>query len=104
MDFDGAGAYPLTNNGSLNLLPSWDAGGKGIFFTSYVGGDPDVYRAALGKSDNLVRITTFPGLEMNAVVARTERESRLFYQDDNAEIYVMNRDGSNLTRLTNSWA
>lgn len=104
MDFDGYGGHYITNNNSLNLLPSWNVNGKELFFTSYISGDPDLYSIGLTKGSKPKVISNFKGLDMGAAMSPDGTKIALsLTKDDNAEVYVMNADGTGLKRLTTSW-
>ena len=42
MDFDGAGAYSVSNNSSTNILPAYSPSGGQIAYTSFMRNNPDL--------------------------------------------------------------
>ena len=104
VDFDGKNGYSVTRNSSINLLPTWSPDGKGIYFTSYMNNNPDLYRInPSGKKT--VKISSYRGLNVGASVNRTGTQLALtLSKDGNSELYVMDSNGSNLKRITHSHA
>lgn len=102
-DVDGDNVEKLVDAGSLNLLPSWDATGRSLIYTSYATGRSQLMRRALA-SGNTELLSGRRGLNMAAATSPDGRRIALTLSvDGNTEIYVMDLDGKNLTRLTNSW-
>ncbi|KAK1548487.1 hypothetical protein Q3G72_003137 [Acer saccharum] len=102
-DMDGGNLEKLVDGGSLNLLPGWDATGKYLMFTSYLGGNPDMYRLSL-SSGRIEPLSRQRGLNTGAAAAPNNKRLALtLSKDGNTEIYAMDWDGKNLTRLTDSW-
>jgi TolB protein len=68
MDFDGFNEQCVVKNGALNLLPAWAADGKGVYYTSYINGQPQLFKLdlATGKS---VMVSKFSGLNVGAAAA-----------------------------------
>jgi TolB protein len=106
MDFDGSNPKQLTNNGSINALPSWSPDGRNIAYTSWRDQNPDLYilDRTTGKSR---KISGQRGLNTGASWSPDGR--RLAFSASlgraNMDIYKINADGSGLQRLTNakSW-
>ena len=42
-DFDGGNLKQITNNGAVNLSPTWAKDGSKITYTSYKSGKPEIY-------------------------------------------------------------
>jgi TolB protein len=105
MDFDGHGAYGVSRNGSINLLPAWSPSGGQIAFTSYMRNNPDLYLVGAGGG-RPKKISTSRG--MNTGASWSPDGSKLavtMSRDGNPEIYVVSaKDGSVLARLTNNKA
>lgn len=105
VDFDGHESRVLLNNSTINLLPSWSADGKYIFFTSYMNNNPDLYRINSDDGRKLLKISSFRGLNVGASPSADGKKLALtLSKDGNSEIYIMNVDGSQLRRITHSHA
>ena len=102
MDYDGAGAYQVTHNGSQNILPAWSPNGAQIAFTSFLRGNPDLYLIASGGGRGK-RISDRPGVNMGAAFSPDgSRIAVTLSQDGNPEIYLLGADGSIMRRLTDN--
>jgi TolB protein len=102
-DVDGRNSRRLTDESQLSLLPAWDPSGRYLLFTSYLKGNPDLFR--LDRSNgNLDWISSKRGLNTGATVSPDgKRVALTLSADGNTEIYVMDWNGDNLKRLTDSW-
>jgi TolB protein len=105
MDFDGANAYRVSNNGSQNILPAWSPSGGEIAYTSFMRNNPDLYVASAGGG----RPRKLSGQRgMNTGAAWSPDGSKIaltLSKDGNPEIYVINAsDGSIIRRITNDKA
>ena len=102
-DVDGQNERQVTDAATLSLLPAWDHKGENIFFTSYLRGNPDLYRINL-QTKKLQWLSNKRGLNTGAAISPNGSKIALTLSiDGNTEIYVMNADGTALTRLTDSW-
>lgn len=105
MDFDGHGAYAVTRNDSINMLPAWSPAGGMIAFTSYMRNNPDLYLVPAGGG-RPKRIASYKG--MNTGASWSPDGSKLavtLSKDGNPEIYVISaKDGSVLQRITDNKA
>jgi TolB protein len=102
-DYDGANQRRVTVGRTLSIFPVWSADGRAIVYTSYRRGFPDLFVSYiyLGKLE-----TPAKGTDRihNWLASWSPDGTRIAFtsnRDGNAEIYVMNRDGSGLRRLTN---
>jgi TolB protein len=101
MDLDGKGRARVTENGSINLLPSWSRDGREIFFTSYMRRNPNVYAISASGGGKARLVSGERGLNTGAVQSPDGARLALTLSRDG---YVMNTDGTGLRRLTNEWA
>jgi TolB protein len=108
-DYDGANPTKVTNTRTLNITPTWSPDNQAIAYTSYrpSGGmgtfqDIVVSHIRIGKREtpangdpkkqNYLPIWSPDGTKIAFTTNR----------DGNPEIYVMNKDGSGVRRMTNS--
>lgn len=99
-DYDGAGEYPVTSNGSINLSPVWDARGKSIFYTSYKDGTPQLWKVDLNKGDHS-KVAAYKGLNSAAAISPNNDNICLtLSKDGNAELYLLDMTGRVQRRLT----
>lgn len=98
---DGLEETRLTNDDSINMLPTFRAGK--IYFTSFRNGGPHLFALFGGKAQPIASYTGLnTGGELspsgNALVATLSK-------DGNPEIYTLNpTNGQVIKRLTNSWS
>jgi TolB protein len=99
MDYDGANIKKLTRNGSINLSPEWWPDSKGLVYTSYKNGEPDLYSLGLRGSEK--RITSGIGVDVGAEFsADGTRLAFMKNADGNPDIYLSDVQGKNLARVT----
>ena len=113
MDPDGSNPTRLTNNSAVDVNPVCSPDGTKIVFDSNRDGDFDIFIMEADGS-NQTRLTINTTSDFQATWSSDGR--RLFYVSDidepdpgrragefgNVEIYMMDADGSNQTRLTNT--
>lgn len=102
-DYDGHNQRRVTVTKSLDITPAWSPVARILAYTSYRRGYADIFLAYLneGRFETPAR-----GSETvnNYLPAWSPDGSRLAFmsnRDGNPEIYVINRDGSGVRRLTN---
>lgn len=100
VDYDGANAMRVTQDGALVLSPEVSEDGGSLLFTSYVGGEPAVY-AVTRATGEVRRLLSREGLNQSPALSPDgSRLALSAYFDGNAEIYTAALDGSALRRLT----
>ena len=89
--------YASTHLGGASCppVPSMDRGYVWPVYDTY-----DIFRANADGS-NLTRLTSTPGYDAEATIARDGRVVFTSVRDGDMEIYSMNGDGSDVRRLTN---
>jgi len=100
VDYDGFGEKQVTQQRSLTLSPCWGTDRTWIAFTSYIEGQPWLYRLDHGTR-RLRAVSAHPGLNTSPEWSAARGSFALtLTRDGNAEVYSMDRDGKGLKRLT----
>ena len=111
MNADGSDQTKLTDNPAADVKPQWSPDGKKISFQTTGHGKMEIY-VINSDGSNETRLTNNPAWDGclswspdgKKIAFTSKRDddpnSEIFY--GNSEIYVMNADGSNQTRLTNN--
>jgi len=103
MDYDGYDQRRLTAHKSISMSPSWSGQGAAVAYVTFVGGTgPAIYLADVASGRKTPLVTEG---SLNISPAFSPDGRRIAFArgvGSNVEIYVCNRDGSNLHRLTNS--
>jgi TolB protein len=109
VDYDGANTHRVTTTTTLNITPVWSPDKSVIAYTSYRPSGPvGVYRdLVLSFITTGQRTTPANGSpsRQNYLPMFSPDGSKIAFtsdRDGNPEIYVMNRDGSGLRRMTNN--
>jgi TolB protein len=102
-DYDGANQQRVTITRNLDITPVWSPDAQSIAYTSYRTGFQDIIVSYIyeGRYSNPTAGTSE---KQNFLPAWSPDGTRLAFtsnRDGNSEIYVINRDGSGLHRLTN---
>lgn len=101
VEMNGESTTSITNNRSLNILPSIGPGGQ-VLFTSYAKRNPDLWMSAGGS---LSRISTQKGLNLGGVMSPDGGSIAVtLSKDGNSEIYLIDTAGGIKARLTNNAA
>jgi TolB protein len=101
-DYDGENQRRVTTNRQLNITPVWAPDARGIAYTSYRRGYPDIFIALIYQG---IQETPTNGVGQNWLPVFSPDGTRICFtsnRDGNPELYVMNRDGSNVRRITNN--
>ena len=107
-DYDGANPRKVTNTKTLNITPTWSPDGEVIAYTSYrpsggVGTFQDIVFSFIQTGDRQTPANGNPS-KQNYLPVWSPDGSKIAFtsnRDGNPEIYVMNRDGSSVRRMTN---
>jgi TolB protein len=111
VDYDGANPVRVTNTTTLNVAPAWSPDNQVIAYTSWrpsSAGSFGVYQdIILSFITTGVRAAPAAGdpAKQNYLPAWSPDGTKLAFtsqRDGNPEIYVMNKDGSGLRRMTNN--
>lgn len=103
MDANGQKIIPISNNKSINLLPSWSPSGDKIAYTSYKAGNPDIYVADLAKGVTK-KLIYFTGLNSGATWSPSgDIFAVTLSKDGDPEIYLVDNYGKEQARLTRSY-
>jgi TolB protein len=100
-DYDGAGAAPVTRNGSINLTPVWSPDARSLAYTSYKQGYPDLYRMFPFERRPDQTLAAFVGINTSPAFSPDGKSLALtLSKDGNPEIYVLTLATGTLRRLT----
>jgi len=103
-DFDGYNERQLTNNGSINILPTFSPDGQYVYYTSYMEDEPHIYMLNL-KTNKSDLISSYPGLNTAPAVSPDGKTiACVLTKDGNSEIYLLDRKGKIKKRLTYYWS
>jgi TolB protein len=101
VDYDGANSVRVTTNRRLNIAPSWSPDARSIAYTAFARDLPQIMvsnvyqgtRETLTDDKSSANFSVFSP-DGSKIVFNSNR-------DGNQELYVMNRNGSGVRRLTN---
>ena len=103
MDFDGANQRPITRHESISLSPAWSPDSSEIIYVSYFSGVPGLYLVDVASGAKTPVVTTG---NLNVSPSFSPDGSKIVFARSvgagNTEVFVANRDGSDLKQLTHS--
>jgi TolB protein len=101
-DFDGQGAQAVTADNNIVAAPCWVPGKLALYYTSYKLSNPDIFYHDLMSGQRNV-YAKYPGLNTSAAVSPDGRRvAMILSKSGSPDVYVCDRDGSNLKRLTST--
>jgi TolB protein len=103
-DYDGENQKRVTVGKTLNITPRWSPDARSIAYTSYRRGEPQIFVSHIYQG-TLDEVTKGPGAGQNWLPAWSPDGQRICFSSTRgggpAQLYVVNKDGSGLRRLTN---
>jgi TolB protein len=101
-DYDGVNQRRITVTKSLDLHPNWAPDGRALAYTSYRRGFADIFVSYLfeGRLENPAKGSDRINNYLPVFSPDGSKIAFMSSRDGNPEIYVMNRDGSGVRRLT----
>ncbi len=109
IDYDGENLQKLTEEKSLVLLPRWQPNRKGIIYTSYRNGNPDLYQLHFNEGKRKPfkvnfqgePLLQYQGLNLGGSFSPDGKYlSVTLTKDGNPEIYLFDLEGNTVRRLT----
>lgn len=104
IDYDGYNFTRVTNNGNINLFPSWASDGKRMLFSTYTDDRLKIYIYDFTEK-KMTSLSSFPGLNFAPCWSPDGTKICMsLSKDGNAELYLLNLDTRKMHRLTNNSA
>ncbi|MBI1726969.1 MAG: Tol-Pal system beta propeller repeat protein TolB [Candidatus Rokubacteria bacterium] len=101
MDYDGAGAAPMTANKSINMSPTWSPDSRSLAFTSYMNGYPFLYRIFPFERRPVHLLAGYAGINSSPAWSPDGHTVALtLSKDGNPEIYLLTVTTGDFRRLT----
>ncbi len=98
-EFDGYNPQQLTRNHSISLFPAWSSDGRYLAYTSYKGGNPDLFIKNLAEMQEVSVARKGINITPAWVPGKFELAATLSFSGDQ-EIYLLTGTGKIIKRLT----
>ncbi len=103
-DYDGRNLRPLTNNGSINLAPSWSPDGERLLYTSYVDDHPILFIQEL-RSGKAVSVPTAADVNIGGRWSPNGRDIALSISTPKSpELFILDPETKKRTQVTNNYS
>ena len=99
VDYDGQNKKRITFDGVITASPDWSEDGEGLIYLSYLNQRTEIFFHNLKNNERKV-LSSYPGLNAFADISPIGEMALTLSKDGDPEIYVMNKNGSALRRLT----
>ena len=100
MNADGSSKRRLTNNGSINLFPSWSPDANTLVYTSFKGGMSELYLLYRGTRPGSKLIATKDEKFRGAWAPNDGTIAAVVSRGGNTDLYTVSSDGKNPRRIT----
>ncbi len=101
MQAAGGSATQLSTGPDSDLQPTWSPGGTRLAFVSDRSGSLQIHAGGTTGTGSITQLTDTSGFNVDPVWSANGKIVFTSSRDGNEEIYVMDADGGNPTRLTN---
>lgn len=98
-DYDGQNKRRITFDRTISASPDWSEDGGSLIYLSYINNRTEIFLHNI-KRNRRKSLSSYPGLNAFANISKKGEIALTLSKDGDPEIYVMNKDGSNLKRLT----
>ena len=104
IDYDGFNFTPVTNNGNINLFPSWASDGRRMLFSTYTEDRLKIYIYDFAEK-RMTSLSSFKGLNFAPCWSPDGTKICMsLSKDGNAELYLLDLNTRKMHRLTNNSA
>ncbi|MGC8660632.1 MAG: Tol-Pal system beta propeller repeat protein TolB [Desulfomonilaceae bacterium] len=101
MDYDGSNLRQITNTKTINLSPEWAPDGKGLIFTSYMKGNPDLWYVS-ADGHRVIPVSHRKGLNASGRFAPNGNFIALSMSIKSIpKIFIITTQGNIIKQLTN---
>jgi TolB protein len=100
MSADGTNERRVTNNGSINLFPSWSPDAKTLVYTSFKGGLSELYLLFRGTRPGMKLIQTRDEKFRGVWAPNDDTIAAVISRQGNTDIYTVSSEGKSPRRIT----